>query len=755
MNIVEEQKPSEADSPVVQVITAQVPKKKIICKFWMMGTCIKDDKCPYLHTERDKSNFQNKPVRDTECNLYKLGFCKNGPLCNFKHIKEEKSEEDLENMTELPIWFIESIIGKQISLIYQDFEQQNPDEIAELKAKYMQTQPQQNRNKIKFNYTNSINNRFPNSQNKNLYKYDMYAEKKEQILESLNKMTRYFFIRNRSMDYVQFIMENNIIPTTKSNAIKINEAFKTCQEIVFIIFDEDSMNFNGFCRYKKDFDDNEMTVISEHYFSQYSKNLLDNFKIENPIEINRAYITIEWHWKTKLSAIKVELLRNPLSENEIFINSKDNQEISRDLGNYICRMMIKRLSKEEVKEYMDYKNFYEENSSKSHNKSADYIDRRSEKFENNEKIEGDKNSISNRLENFEKYPQSLQLMQNYESYSKPTIRQQSIQSIPGLQINTKAPYFQNLQNLQNIQPNIPLPSNIKNNLNFNDIIYEEIQKSTIKSGSSNIIPQFGKIHTLPITNSSDINNNSNIIVTNISNLQVNISQNPYQESNFRNDKTDRKKYYEKTRRERERSNSINKDVGLSLSRSRSRSRSFPKEEDSKHKNYYKRNYNHSRSSSLNSKLRYRSRSRGQPRSENLKNTREIENKRKSPSPTNRYEKHKYSEYRGSTYTTNSKSSGDRYDYSAGSRYYKDSYKSNKYYDSSDSNYLNRKRNYYFEENHHDNPRRNISFNKSNVNAYSNYSDSKSDNKVIKNKLFSNAMEKIATTYLNRDSRTNK
>jgi hypothetical protein len=753
MSIIEEQKPREADSQAFQVFNAQVPKKKIICKFWMMGNCIKDDKCPYLHTERDKSGFQNKPLRDTECNLYKLGFCKNGPLCNFKHVKEEKSDEELENLPELPIWFIESIIGKQISLIYQDFEQQNPEEVSELKAKYMQTQ--QTRSKNKFNYSNNNNNRFQNSQNKNLYKYDMYAEKKEQILESLNKKTRYFFIRNRNMDYVQFIMENNILLTTRSNAIKLNEALKSCDELVFIIFDEDSMNFNGFCRYKKDFDDNEMSVISEHYFSQYSKNLLENFKTENPIEINRAYVTVEWHWKTKLSACKVELLRNPLNENEVFINSKDNQEISVDLGYYICRMMIKRLTKDEVKEYMDYKKFCEESLAQGHVKEEQDGDRKFEKFGSEEKLlklEGE-NKKTELFQNFEKYPQSLQLMHNYKNNYLPTIQQHSI---PDLKSHNRTPYFHNMQNLQNIQPNIP---SMKNNLNLNNILYEEIQKSTIKSGSSNSIPiaQFPKTHTLPLVNNSDTNNNSNIIVTNISNLQVNISQNSFQDSNFRNDKTYRKKYYDKTRRERDRSRSVSRDRVISRSRSRSRSRSisYLKNEDSKRKKY-KRNDSRSRSRSRSrtNRLRYRSRSRGHSRSRNNKNYYDSD-KRRFPSPSNRYDKGKYSAYTPSSYTTNSKSSVERSQYSPENRHFNENLKIDSYYDSSESHYLNKKRNFNYVENQLDSPKRNISFYKSSVDASSTYSDSKLDNKIIKNKLFSNAMEKIATNYLRRDSRGNK
>jgi hypothetical protein len=335
MKSLSEQKPQESSQ-----VQAQSAKKRIICKFWMMGNCLKEDKCDYLHKEREAKSFvpaKRVSSAQTECSMYKLGFCKNGPMCNYKHVKETKSPQEIENLPELPVWFIESVMGKPLDLVFKNFEEINKEEVESLKAKYPKI-PQISR---------LVSN----------YNYDIYAEKKFFILESLSKKIRYFFVRMKNMENVQFSMETNIILTDKTKGLKMREVIKNCEELIFIVFDSNEGNLSGFCKFKKLLDDQELEVISQHYFNSYSLNLLNTFKSSTD---QPAYISVEWHWKTKLSGTKVELLRNPMQNNERFVNSKDFQEVSLELGYYICRMMIKRLTKEEVKQYMDYKQYCEE-----------------------------------------------------------------------------------------------------------------------------------------------------------------------------------------------------------------------------------------------------------------------------------------------------------------------------------------------------------------------------------------------------------
>jgi len=110
-------------------------KYSIICKFWMSGNCMKEEKCEYLHEIMNpriynKSSLVNSNQQKV-CPFYKLGFCKNGVFCNFNHIQQP--EENLPNY--VPIWFLEYLYEKPISLIFEEFEDCNPEETLEIKEK--------------------------------------------------------------------------------------------------------------------------------------------------------------------------------------------------------------------------------------------------------------------------------------------------------------------------------------------------------------------------------------------------------------------------------------------------------------------------------------------------------------------------------------------------------------------------------------------------------------------------------------------
>ena len=155
-------------------------KSKIICKYFILGKCIKGENCPYLHSQVEKP----KEMSEVECPMYSIGFCKNGPVCHFLHIKKDKYvEEDLEeknttsttpkaeeqnniniinnndnninninntnennnlnnakndeekeindnkedniNYPEIPIWYLEHYYNKPLSMIFSELEQKN------------------------------------------------------------------------------------------------------------------------------------------------------------------------------------------------------------------------------------------------------------------------------------------------------------------------------------------------------------------------------------------------------------------------------------------------------------------------------------------------------------------------------------------------------------------------------------------------------------------------------------------------------
>ena len=376
-------------------------KSKIICKYFIQGKCTKGEACPYLHSKVEKP----KAITQLECPMYNIGFCKNGRNCQFLHIKKEKyieedeksEEEKNTNLTtpikeeeknnssnesnkdeekkypELPLWYLEHYFDKPISLIFSELEQKNLPEIAELKKKYGFTNIQPNlpmfpmsnkkskmnlnMNTLNLNFNNfNMNYAFNNSKtdinNKNNFnliqnafglnqlkigdkKYDKYEQKKNSIELLLNKQDNifYYLIRCKTSEEIKKSQESNTIslPSFLSEKYKTIDALK--EIVIIIICDDEFQNFSGFAQLKQ--------------------------PLSNELKEDDTIYKIEWLWRTKLSISKMDHIMNKADNDNSLNEGKNGVEIDKDLGIFCCRYMMKRLSKEEVKEFMEEKKIFD------------------------------------------------------------------------------------------------------------------------------------------------------------------------------------------------------------------------------------------------------------------------------------------------------------------------------------------------------------------------------------------------------------
>lgn len=288
-------------------------KKKIMCKFFIMGHCNKGENCIYLHSEEERNKRMNVPV--IECPMYNLGYCKNGPLCKYKHIKKTNKED---NDDILPIWYIEHCLDKPINMIFEELEKENGKEVQEIKKKYgIVDKP-----KIYINNNNG----------------DIYAEKKNNIEYMINNKRSnisYFLIKCEKFADVKKSMESNTLIIREDILCKISlknsNKNDTC---IAIIFDEENENYMGFLKFK---------------------HIIDSITMK-----------VEWLWRTKLHYSKLSHLINKKDNDNYFINAYNGCLIDNELGNYLCRMMMKRLKKEEVREFIQEKKNYEYEQSNKH-----------------------------------------------------------------------------------------------------------------------------------------------------------------------------------------------------------------------------------------------------------------------------------------------------------------------------------------------------------------------------------------------------
>ena len=330
-------------------------KKKIMCKYFMMGRCTKGENCVYLHSITEMKKRIN--IKEEECPMYEIGYCKNGPLCKYKHIHKEKIENDKNenekneiienekidfeniNFPEIPIWYIEHYFDKPIYEIFSEYEQKNESEINKIRKEMGFDLIQVNNsllNPINFLQNNNLN-QISNSKNNNDYSH--VKNNIEKLLNNSNNEIKYFLIRIENYKEINITMEKNIIKIGGELKEKILENKNWV--IITIISDEENNNLTGFARIKNINDEN----LNNNEDNTYN---------------------IKWLWRTKLHLSKLNHLINKNDKNKRLVNCENGCCIDNDLGKFICRLMMKRLSKDEINQFKKEKQIYEEENKQKH-----------------------------------------------------------------------------------------------------------------------------------------------------------------------------------------------------------------------------------------------------------------------------------------------------------------------------------------------------------------------------------------------------
>jgi len=407
-----------------------VTKSRIICKYFISGKCIKGENCPYLHSQIDKP----KDMLEVECPMYSVGYCKNGPVCQFIHIKKDKFPEidekpeiikkeekiiekeieidedeistpfaedyleesekennknknvninnDINNNDKeinshiIPIWYLEHYYDKPISMIFSELENQNLPEVIALQKKYglideddsltsvqlSSKKSNLNTNTLNLNFNNfnmnfDLNRNFPSSNQQQFYSDINYNENfndivKDRIEYIINKDINvyYYLVKKKKYENIEKSYESNIIklPEKLSNRYSHLDLLENDLTIIIIVYNKEYDSFAGIAK------------------------LLYSLSKEN--NENENLFKIEWLWKKKMKYSQVSHLMNRADHDHFLKESKSGCSIDKDLGKYLCRLMINRLTKEEVIELLNEKQMFENQMNyNNYMRNYDYI----------------------------------------------------------------------------------------------------------------------------------------------------------------------------------------------------------------------------------------------------------------------------------------------------------------------------------------------------------------------------------------------
>ena len=365
-------------------------EKKIVCKYFIVGKCIKGEKCPYLHSQL---SLQKEALSQRECPMYSIGYCKNGPMCKFIHIKksnsetkdeknmiksdeiddecstpydgdsitisyheekEEIKEKEIENKNDkiIPIWYLEHYYEKPITKIFAELENKNLPEIIKLREKYGLGKKENNIN-MNLNFNNidmnfALNNYYsfnippllnnPYDFNNNyFYNSNPYMNQIDYIEYIINNFKIFYhFVKFTNNKYVnKCLLKNKIsIPYQLYKKYKNINLFQNNYIVIVFIYNIEREEFAGFAK---------LEYPIKYHYNSYKK----KFKIN-------------WLWKYGIDYSEVSHLVNKLNHNRFLCEGKNWCPIHPDLGHYMCRLMIKRLNQEEIFELINEKQIFQE-----------------------------------------------------------------------------------------------------------------------------------------------------------------------------------------------------------------------------------------------------------------------------------------------------------------------------------------------------------------------------------------------------------
>lgn len=291
-----------------------------ICRFFRMyGECREQD-CVYKHTNEDVK----------ECNMYKLGFCPNGPDCRYRHAKlpgppppVEEVFQKIQHMNSFNYNNSNKFFQHRNSGYYQQGERfQVPQGPGVMNQGPKPSAPAESNN-------------FQQQQSHIQQPLDQQANQTQmQNLSDaqLNKMasplpqglSRYFVVKSCNRENFELSAQQGVWATQKSNEAKLNEAFDSTENVILIFSINRTRHFQGCAKMTSKI--GEIAGGGNWKYAHGTAHYGRNF-------------SVKWLKLCELSFHKTRHLRNPYNDNLPVKISRDCQELEPSIGQQLASLL--------------------------------------------------------------------------------------------------------------------------------------------------------------------------------------------------------------------------------------------------------------------------------------------------------------------------------------------------------------------------------------------------------------------------------
>ncbi|KAL6544944.1 30-kDa cleavage and polyadenylation specificity factor 30 [Orobanche minor] len=315
--------------------------RQTVCRHWLRSLCMKGDACGFLH-QYDKARMPicrffrlhgecreqdcvykhtNEDIK--ECNMYKLGFCPNGPDCRYRHAKLPGPAPPVEEVLQK----IQQLMSHNYGNYSRFFQNRNNQQMeksqlpqlpngthqvgSSTEASKVLQQPQQTQQQgsqgVIPNFTNGQQNQASRT-----------------AIPLPQGTSRYFVVKSCNRENLELSVQQGVWATQRSNEAKLNEAFESVENVILIFSVNKTRHFQGCAK---------MTSRIGGFVGG------GNWKHAYGTAHYGRNFAVKWLKLCELSFDKTRHLRNPYNENLPVKISRDCQELEHSIGEQLASLL--------------------------------------------------------------------------------------------------------------------------------------------------------------------------------------------------------------------------------------------------------------------------------------------------------------------------------------------------------------------------------------------------------------------------------
>ncbi|XP_021717647.1 30-kDa cleavage and polyadenylation specificity factor 30-like [Chenopodium quinoa] len=321
--------------------------RQTVCRHWLRSLCMKGDSCGFLH-QYDKSRMPvcrffrlygecreqdcvykhtNEDIK--ECNMYKLGFCPNGPDCRYRHAKQPGPPPAVDEVLQK----IQQLTSYSYGVSNRFSQQRNTNYSQQAdRSQFPQGANTANQGSVPKSTATESSNIQQQLQQPHLAGQDniqnLHSNSSSQTGRTATPLpkgiTRYFIVKSCNRENLELSVQQGVWATQRSNEAKLNEAFDTVEHVILVFSVNRTRHFQGCAKMTSKIGETASGGNWKHAHgtAHYGRNF-----------------SVKWLKLCELSFNKTRHLRNPYNENLPVKISRDCQELEPSVGEQLASLL--------------------------------------------------------------------------------------------------------------------------------------------------------------------------------------------------------------------------------------------------------------------------------------------------------------------------------------------------------------------------------------------------------------------------------